>query len=52
MAQHYKDLIGWQRAMDLVAELYDATEAFPQARNLQFDQSDAPGSNLGPEQHC
>jgi len=29
MAQHYKDLIAWQKAMDLVAALYDATEDFP-----------------------
>ena len=29
MAQHYKDLIAWQKAMDLVAELYDVTETFP-----------------------
>jgi four helix bundle protein len=29
MAQHYKDLIAWQKAMDLVAALYDATEEFP-----------------------
>jgi four helix bundle protein len=29
MARHYKDLIAWQKAMDLVAGLYDATEAFP-----------------------
>src|SRR5580700_8875630 len=29
MAQHYKDLIAWRKAMDLVAALYDATEAFP-----------------------
>jgi four helix bundle protein len=29
MAQHYKDLIAWQKAMDLVNALYDATEAFP-----------------------
>jgi four helix bundle protein len=29
MAQHYKDLIAWQKAMDLVAALYDATENFP-----------------------
>jgi four helix bundle protein len=27
MAQHYKDLIAWQKEM--VAALYDATEAFP-----------------------
>jgi len=30
MAQHFKDLIAWQKAMDLVSALYDATEAFPQ----------------------
>jgi four helix bundle protein len=29
MAQHYKDLIAWQKAMDLVAALYEATESFP-----------------------
>src|ERR1700680_4328544 len=29
MAQHYKDLIAWQKAMDLVTTLYDATEEFP-----------------------
>ena len=29
MAQHYRDLIAWQKAMDLVTALYDATETFP-----------------------
>jgi len=29
MAQHYKDLIAWQKAMDLVAAIYDATDTFP-----------------------
>jgi four helix bundle protein len=29
MPQHYKDLIVWQKAMDLVNALYDATETFP-----------------------
>jgi four helix bundle protein len=29
MAQHYKDLIAWQKAMELVNTLYDATEGFP-----------------------
>ena len=29
MAQHYKDLIAWQKAMDLVNAVYDATETFP-----------------------
>jgi four helix bundle protein len=30
MAQHYKDLIAWQKAMELVSAIYDATDAFPQ----------------------
>jgi four helix bundle protein len=29
MAQHYKDLIAWRKAMDLVNAVYDATENFP-----------------------
>jgi four helix bundle protein len=29
VARHYKDLIAWQKAMDLVSALYDATESFP-----------------------
>ncbi len=29
MKQHYKDLIAWQKAMDLVAEVYLATREFP-----------------------
>lgn len=29
MAKHYKELVVWQRAMDLVREVYRATAAFP-----------------------
>jgi four helix bundle protein len=29
MTSHYRDLIAWQKAMDLVNAVYDATEAFP-----------------------
>jgi 23S rRNA-intervening sequence protein len=29
MAQHFKDLVVWQKAMDLVNAIYDATEGFP-----------------------
>ncbi len=31
MAQHFKDLIAWQKAMELVNVVYDATEGFPKA---------------------
>jgi four helix bundle protein len=29
MAGHYKDLIAWQKSMDLVEEVYRLTDAFP-----------------------
>jgi len=29
MAQNYRDLIAWQKAMDLVESVYSATAAFP-----------------------
>ncbi len=29
MAQHYKDLIAWQKAMQLVNTVYDVTDSFP-----------------------
>lgn len=29
MAAHYKDLIAWQKAMDLVNAVYDARDTFP-----------------------
>jgi len=30
VAKHYKELLVWQRAMDLVTEVYRATVAFPE----------------------
>jgi four helix bundle protein len=29
--QSYRDLIGWQKSMDLVVEVYRSTESFPKA---------------------
>ena len=29
MAQHFKDLVAWRKAMDLVNAVYDATDRFP-----------------------
>jgi hypothetical protein len=29
MAQHFKDLIVWQKAMDLVTDVYRITDCFP-----------------------
>lgn len=29
MVQHYRELIAWQKAMDLVTHVYDITKTFP-----------------------
>lgn len=29
--QHYRDLIAWQKAMELVVEIYRVTESFPKS---------------------
>lgn len=29
MAQHYRELIAWQKAMDLVIHIYETTKTFP-----------------------
>jgi len=29
MAQHFKDLVVWQKAMDMVTEIYKLTDGFP-----------------------
>jgi four helix bundle protein len=29
MTRHYKDLIAWQKAMELVSAVYEATDGFP-----------------------
>ena len=33
MSQHFKDLIAWQKAMDLVEQIYRLTELFPAREN-------------------
>jgi four helix bundle protein len=33
VGQHFKDLIAWQKAMDLVEHIYRLTEAFPSREN-------------------
>lgn len=38
MSQHYKDLIAWQRAMDLVTAVYDSTDSFPTREMFFADQ--------------
>ena len=31
MAQHFRELIAWQKAMDLVTHIYTVTQSFPSA---------------------
>ena len=38
MAQHYKDLIAWRKAMDLVNAIYEATDTFP--KREMYSQTD------------
>jgi len=30
MGQHFKDLVAWQKAMEMVVEVYELTDGFPQ----------------------
>ena len=40
MAQHYKDLVAWQKVMDLVVSVYAVTEHFPTRERYSLtDQS-------------
>ena len=52
MAQHYKDLIAWQKAMDLVAALYDATEGFPKRETYSLTDQMRRAGRLDPKQYC
>ena len=48
MAQNYKDLIAWQKAMQLVNAVCEATDTVPPARDLQRNRPDPTGSRLDP----
>jgi len=36
VGQHFKDLIAWQKAMDLVEEIYRLTDSFPPRENYRL----------------
>jgi len=47
MAQHYKDLIAWQKAMDLVNAVYDVTDEFPKREIYSLaDQTRRPAVSI------
>jgi 23S rRNA-intervening sequence protein len=50
MGQSYRELIAWQKAMDLVTEIYRATATFP--RDEQYgDQPIATRCGFSSQQH-
>jgi four helix bundle protein len=36
VAEHYKDLVAWQKAMDLVVEVYKVSEGFPRRETFSL----------------
>ena len=46
MAQHYKDLMVWQKAMDLVTEIYKATDSFPKKEVYSLTDQILPRSRF------
>jgi hypothetical protein len=40
--KNYRDLIGWQRAMDFAVAIYEATKTFPQAERFRADVAASP----------
>ena len=47
----YRDLIVWQKSVDLVTEIYAATSQFPRAARFRTHFSIAPVRGLGSQQH-
>ena len=51
MAQHFKDLVAWQKAMDMVTEIYTAYRQLSEAGSLQPYRSDSPRGRFSSQQH-
>ncbi len=51
MCQHYKDLIAWQKAMDLVAAVYAITEQFPKRETYSVCDQIRRASSFGSQQY-
>ena len=51
MAQHFKDLIAWQKAVDLVNAVYDATDAFPKRETYSLTDQIRRSRSLDPQQY-
>jgi four helix bundle protein len=49
--QSYRDLIAWQKSMDLVIEIYSSTRSFPRAETYGLISTIKAGSGLNSQQH-
>ena len=49
MKRDYKELIVWQKGIDLVVEIYRATRAFPKRGALRPDIAASPSCRIGTE---
>lgn len=47
----YRELVVWQRGMQLAAEIYCATMSFPR-EDLRSNVADEAGGGISPKQHC
>jgi len=52
VAQHYKDLVAWQKAMDLVVDVYKVRWRLSAPGNLQSFRPDPTSCGFGFQQHC
>jgi hypothetical protein len=48
----YRELIVWQKAMDLVVAAYRTTVRFPKEEVYGLDQPDSTGGGFGSVKHC
>ena len=44
--QHYRELIAWQKAMDLAESIYQATREFPKEEQHWVNEPTKKGSDL------
>ncbi len=51
MSGSYRDLQAWQKAIELVGEIYSCTAAFPKDRDLRAERAIKAGGCINTEQH-
>ena len=51
MSSDFKNLVAWQKAMELVDEVYEVTKTFPREEMFGLDLSTPACRGLGSQQH-